>query len=84
MAKKGNSDKQNSKLITNLDNEIGKLKDELSEISKIVDKIQCGDGKSPYWNGTNAYNLVKNMLGQVDNDKVLLDYIMKCKKSIKK
>lgn len=84
MAKKNTSDKQNSKLISNLDNQIDKLKSELSEISDTINQIQKGNGKTPYWNGTNAYNIVKNALGQIDNDKVLLDYIVKCRKSIKK
>lgn len=84
MAKKKNSDKQNSKLISNLDNQIDKLRDELADINDILNKVQKGNGNAPYWNGTNAYNIIKNALGQVDNDKVLLDYILKCRKSIKK
>lgn len=84
MAKNKTSDKQNSKLINNLDNQIDKIKKEIADINDTLTKIQNGNGKTPYWNGTNAYNIVKNALGQVDNDKVLLDYILKCRKSIKK
>lgn len=83
MAKTNNKDKQNSKLITNLDDQISKLKICLGEIKDTLNIIQKGDG-SPYWNGTNAYNIIKNAMGQVDNDKILVDYINKCRQSIKK
>jgi ABC-type enterochelin transport system substrate-binding protein len=82
MAGKGNN-KQAAALVQDLDKQIQKLEEALKSLKESVDAIQVGDGKFPYWNGGNAYSIIKNALSQYDTDMVLLDYIKSCQGSIK-
>jgi hypothetical protein len=75
--------KQKEKLVKDLDTNINKLDEALSSLKKSLDDMQVGDGKFPYWNGGNAYSIIKNALSQYDTDMVLLDYIKSCQGSIK-
>ncbi len=86
MASKSNNNinKQKDKLVVDLENNIKKLDDALDSLKVSVDQLQKGDGKFPYWNGSNACTVLKTTLTQYQIDKSLLKNIRECKGSIKK
>lgn len=82
MANKKNN-KQKEKVISDYELQVRKIDTALNSLKDSIVSLQEGDGNQPYWNGSNAYNFVKNTLGYIDNCTVLLDYLKQCKESIK-
>ena len=79
------SDKQRNKLIDDLKNYSNKLDSSLSELKEDIIKLEKGDDKKhAYWNGENAYDVIKRLHALVDNGFVLDNYIKECEGSIKK
>lgn len=79
------SDKQKSKIISDLKNYSEKLDDSLTELKENIIKLENGDDKKhPYWNGENAYDVIKRLHVLVDTGFALDNYIKKCEESIKK
>ena len=77
------NNKQAITLIKDLDQQIHTLEEALHSFRESVDAIQEGDGSFPYWNGPNAYSLLKNAISQYDTDMNLLHSIQECQSSIK-
>ena len=84
MAKNNNSNKQKDKLVQDLENQISRLDEALKSLKDSVNTIQKGNGKFAYWNGNNAYTMIKTTLTQYETDKALLQLIKECKGAIKK
>ena len=84
MAKNNNSVKQKDKLVLDLESQMDRLDEALKSLKGSIDVIQKGNGKFPYWNGSNACIIIKNTLTQYQTDKELLKYIKECKSALKK
>ena len=82
MAGKKNN-KQKEKVINDFELQIKKVDTALRSLKESINSLQEGDGTQPYWNGSNAYNMIKNTLAYIDSNTVLLQYLNECKKSIK-
>lgn len=78
------SNKQKDKLVEDLDKELERLDKSLGYLQSSIDAIQTGDGKQPFWNGENAYTIIKNCLSQLYSDSDLLNHLCQCRMSIKK
>jgi hypothetical protein len=79
------SDKQKKKLIDDLRNYSEKLDSSLSELKDNLIKLENGeDNKHAYWNGENAYDVIKRLHSLVDNGFAIDNYIKECGESIKK
>ena len=78
-----NNTKQKEKLYQDLEDCCEKLSNALEIFRKDIDAIQEGNGHIAYWNGNNAYSILKTSLVQYDMNKTLLDYINECKESTK-
>lgn len=76
--------KQKDKLIYDLDMHVSRIEKALASMKKSIDELQVGNGKFPYWNGTNACNVLKTSLTQYQTDVGLLINIAECKSKIKK
>lgn len=76
--------KQKEKLVSDLDVQLSKVENALASMKKSIDVLQSGNGKFPYWNGSNAYSIVKTALTQYQNDLNLIRNINECKAKIKK
>ncbi len=72
------NDNEIKKLAKSLRKEIDSLKANLDKFKDDVHKIENGDGKNPYWNGTNAYSCVSKSLEQIDYNKNLVNNLNKC------
>ena len=78
------SDKQKEKLVNDLTNTYDKLTVVLKDLNDNLLKIENGeDGEHPYWNGSNAYEVLNRLHKVVDKGNVLSDYVKECKDSIK-
>ena len=66
------------KIVKSLKSEVNNFQNALSRFETNVALIQTGDGKKPYWNGTNAYYCVDKSLNQIDYDYNLLKNLNKC------
>ena len=73
-----NIDVSLNKLSIELKTEIKKVTNALSQLETDVHIIQTGDAKGSYWNGLNAYNVIKNSLLQIDQNNDLLKNLNKC------
>ena len=82
MAKKNS--KQKDKLAEDLDVSIAKLDGALKSLKRSVDLIQKGDGKYPFWNGTNACSVMKTTMTLHQTNISLLQRIKECRGAIKK
>lgn len=58
--------------------EILKLKGALSRLEANMYVLQNGENNEPYWNGKNAYETNKVVLGHIDHDKTLIKNLDKC------
>ena len=79
-----NNSKQKDKLAQDLDASIAKLDGALKSLKLSVDVIQKGDGKYPFWNGTNACSVMKTTLTLYQTNHSLLQRIKECRGSLKK
>lgn len=61
-----------------LQSEVSVLKHCLDLLKENIDSLQNGDGKGLCWNGENALNINKALLGHYDHDMVLLENVKKC------
>ena len=79
------SDKQKNKIINDLKNYSDKLDSSLELLKEDIIKLENGDdNKHSYWNGENAYDVIKRLHMLVDNGYALNNYISECEESIKK
>ena len=75
MAKKKN---ELSLLSMELQSEVAVLAHCLKLLKTNIDMLQNGDNKGLCWNGENALNTNKSLLGHYDHDMVLLENVKKC------
>ncbi len=57
------------------------LKKELEKLNNLVNKLETNIGtiqKGEIWNGPNAYESNKSLVGYLDHDKTLLSKLEKC------
>lgn len=83
MASNNSLNKQKDKLVQDLEDNIVKLEKSLKELKESIDKLQTGDGKYPYWNGNNAFTIIKGALSQYNFDSALVENIKDCQGAIK-
>lgn len=83
MASNNSLNKQKDKLIQDLNDNITKLDNSLDSLKESLDELQNGDGKFPYWNGSNAITVIKSALTQYNFDKALVNNIKDCQGAIK-
>lgn len=75
--------KQKEKLVCDLDEQIAMILEGLTSMKKSIDEIQNGNGKHPYWNGSNAYSVLKTALTQYETNLDLIGKIQECQEKIK-
>lgn len=79
------SDKQRDKLINEYTINCKKLEESLNQLKDNLIKLESGDDNShSYWNGANAYDIIKRLHSLVDNGYALDEYLVECEESIKK
>lgn len=61
-----------------LQKELVKLKNLLSKLETNIGLLQDGS----YWNGTNAYDVNKSLIGNFDHNKALLSKLEKCSETL--
>ena len=76
--------KQRNRIVRDLDSNVKDLEKALNSFITSLNDLQVGDGKYPYWNGTNACVTVKNALAQYRTNAALLQKIKECQSAIKK
>ena len=78
MQKKKSINNETQLLSLELQKEVMVLRQGLNLLKENIDLLQNGDSKGLFWNGENALNISKSLLGHYDHDKVLLDNVLKC------
>lgn len=58
--------------------EISKLKSSLYKLETDIGLLQSGDNNGPYWNGSNAYDVITSCIGHFEHDKNLISNLEKC------
>ena len=79
-----NNSKQKERLVQSLDIQIKKINSALDSMKESIEAIMVGENDTPFWNGYNAFSILRTSLTQYENDKALLGYINDCKASTKK
>lgn len=62
------------------------LKKELIRLKASINKLETNIGllqTGGHWNGANAYDINKGLVGHLDHDKTLLNRLEKCSETIK-
>lgn len=77
VSKKYNEDEAKA-LSLELQAEVLKLKTLLEKLESNINALQTGDKNGAYWNGVNAYDVNKSLVGHLDHDKTLLSKLDKC------
>ena len=78
MKKKSTINNDVQLLSLELQKEVMILRQSLTLLKENIELLQNGDGKVLLWNGENALNAAKSLLGHYDHDMVLLDNVIKC------
>ena len=78
MKKKSTINNDVQLLSLELQKEVMILRQSLTLLKENIELLQNGDGKGLLWNGENALNAAKSLLGHYDHDMVLLDNVIKC------
>lgn len=74
------NEKEAKALLTELEKEISKLRVSICKLETNVELLQNGAS----WNGTNAYEVNKALVGHIDHDKTLLSKLEKCYEDYRK
>lgn len=77
-------EKQKDKIITEISVQKDKILNALASLKESVLKIEEGNDNIPYWNGENAYNIISNLLSNIDLSYAILDYVEECQRELKK
>ena len=83
MASKKKYSKDEAKTLSlELQAELLKLKNALSNLETDIALLQTGDKYGPYWNGNSAYEFHKAGLGHLDHDRNLSRHLESCSEYI--
>lgn len=82
MPKKKESNSDLYSLSLELQSEVAVLEHCLKLLKGNIDLLQNGDEKGLCWNGENALNVTKALVGHYDHDMVLLENLKKCSEYI--
>lgn len=78
------SKKELLSLSLELQSEVAVLEHCLKLLKNNIDLLQNGDDEGLCWNGENALNINKSLVGHYDHDMVLLENVKKCSEYIEK
>lgn len=78
------SKKELHSLSLELQSEVAVLEHCLKLLKSNIDLLQNGDNEGLCWNGENALNINKSLVGHYDHDMVLLENVKKCSEYIEK
>lgn len=68
------NDEESKTLAIDLEKEIKKLRVSINKLETSIGLLQTG----AHWNGANAYDVNKALVGHLDHDKTLLNKLEKC------